>query len=237
MRYLLTNIYFQFQNLADLFSINVRTGCFCNSGSCQRHLKATNKEMKEMYKAGHKCGDDFDLINGRPTGAIRASFAYYNTYDDVDKLIQMICRCFVASKLKKPKRTTYNHYDKRKSSNISNPIQRTPTSSTFDVFNDQKYLRIFHLNQGQKSPQTTSISNEIVLTEIAIFPIKSCGAFKIRTAWKIGPKGFDFDREWMIVKDNGVCLTQKQNPRMCMICPKIDLKEKVLTLTFKGVYN
>lgn len=192
--------------------------------------------MKEMYKAGHKCGDDFDLINGRPTGAIRASFGYYNTYDDVDKLIKMICRCFVASKLKKPKRTMYNQYEKRKSSNGSALMQRFPTNTSFDAFNDQKYLQIFNSNHGQKSPQATPTSNEIILTEIAIFPIKSCGAFKIRTAWKIGPKGFDFDREWMIVKDNGVCLTQKQTPRMCMICPKIDLKEKVLILTFKGVY-
>ncbi|CAH2071376.1 unnamed protein product, partial [Iphiclides podalirius] len=63
--------YVEFQNMADLFNINVRTGCFCNSGSCQRHLTVSNKEMKEMYKAGHKCGDEIDLINGHPTGAIR----------------------------------------------------------------------------------------------------------------------------------------------------------------------
>lgn len=194
--------------------------------------------MKEMYKAGHKCGDDLDLINGRPTGAIRASFGYYNTYDDVDKLIQMICRCFVATKLKKPKRYMFDQYEKKKLSDISNSLEQTPSSSSLYVFNDQKYLRILNPIRGhEKSPQMSRSNNEIILTEIAIFPIKSCGAFKIRTAWKIGPKGFDFDREWMIVKHNGVCLTQKQNPRMCMINPKIDLKEKMLILTFKGVHN
>lgn len=228
-KFLTDYIKFQFQHLADLFSINVRTGCFCNSGSCQRHLKATNKEMKEMYKAGHKCGDDFDLVNGRPTGAIRASFGYFNTFEDVDKLIQMICRCFVASKSTKPNRTMYTQYESKKLS-ISNSFEPTATSSALDVFNDQKYLRtlkpIHEMSPG---------NHEVVLTEIAIFPIKSCGAFKIRTAWKIGPKGFDYDREWMIVKHNGVCLTQKQNPRMCMITPKIDLKEKMLILTFKGM--
>ncbi|KPJ10000.1 Molybdenum cofactor sulfurase [Papilio machaon] len=60
--------FMEFQNMADLFNINVRTGCFCNSGSCQRHLNTSNREMKEMYKAGHKCGDEIDLINGNPTG-------------------------------------------------------------------------------------------------------------------------------------------------------------------------
>ncbi|KOB63361.1 Molybdenum cofactor sulfurase, partial [Operophtera brumata] len=65
----------------------------------------------------------------------------------------------------------------------------------------------------------SSLDSRIGLKEIAIFPVKSCGAFKIKSGWMIGPKGFEFDREWMIVNDNRVCLTQKQNTRMCMIQP------------------
>lgn len=230
--------HFQFQNIADLFGINVRTGCFCNSGSCQRHLQATNQEMKEMYKAGHKCGDEFDLVNGRPTGAIRASFGYYNTYEDVDKLIQMISRCFVPTKINTPKRQMIDS----KMMEISNSI-RIFNKESLKKSNDQQFLKNIDnyvpnsLNSKVDSNSMAISTNKIILKEIAIFPIKSCGAFKIRTGWKIGSKGFEFDREWMIIKDNGVCLTQKQNSRMCMIRPKIDTNHKLLILNFKGNFH
>ncbi|CAK1598736.1 unnamed protein product [Parnassius mnemosyne] len=216
--------YMEFQNMADLFNINVRTGCFCNAGSCQRHLNVANRELKEMYKAGHTCGDETDLINGKPTGAIRISFGYYNTFNDVDKLILMICRCFVRMKFKRPKRfmTYYEEFTASKS------IKKSYKDEMLNLSSDRVYL-----NTNYLSPEPTE--GNIVLDEIAIYPVKSCGAFKIKTAWKIGSKGFEFDREWMIVRENGVCLTQKQSTEMCIIQPEIDLKHKLLTLNFKGM--
>lgn len=210
--------------MADLFNINVRTGCFCNSGSCQRHLMASNKEMKDMYKAGHKCGDEFDLINGKPTGAVRVSFGYFNTFHDVDTFILMISRCFVKSKSKKPRRFLVNL-------EAFELKLKIPNGNFHKHINDQEYIT----NDSDHSADSEiSVDSGIELKEIAIFPIKSCGAFKIKSDWKIGPKGFKFDREWMIVNDNRVCLTQKQNTRMCMIHPKIDLQRKLLILNFKG---
>ncbi|CAD0197426.1 unnamed protein product [Chrysodeixis includens] len=221
--------YSEFQHMADLFSISVRTGCFCNSGSCQRHLSATNKELKDMYRAGHVCGDEVDLVDGRPTGAVRASFGFFNTFNDVDKLITMICRCFVKTKLKQPNRSliTTNRItivDALKSSKLYNGI-----TNSHKIMKEQEFFNNIH--EAQDVPHGNS---KIVMKEAAIFPIKSCGAFKIRSSWRIGQKGFEYDREWMIVKDNGVCLTQKQNARMCLIRPKIDLQLRVMTLHFKG---
>ncbi|CAG4992626.1 unnamed protein product [Parnassius apollo] len=219
--------YMEFQNMADLFNINVRTGCFCNSGSCQRHLNVANRELKEMYKAGHTCGDETDLIKGKPTGAIRISFGYYNTFNDVDKLILMICRCFVRTNFKIPKRL------------MTYPTQFTAASKSINKSYEDEMLNLssdrVYLNTNYLSSEVTDEGNNIVLDEIAIYPVKSCGAFKIRTAWKIGSKGFEFDREWMIVRENGICLTQKQSTEMCMIHPEIDLKHKLLTLNFKGM--
>lgn len=191
--------------------------------------------MKEMYKAGHKCGDELDLVDGRPTGAVRVSFGYYNTYEDVDKLVQMITRCFVPAKLKTPKRQMIDSKSTNngKSSKIFN-------EETLKISNSQQFLKNLDyplpdtLPSNIDSNSKTVSTNKIVLKEIAIFPIKSCGAFKIRSGWNIGSKGFEFDREWMIIKDNGVCLTQKHNSRMCMIRPKIDIKHKLLLLNFKG---
>lgn len=208
--------------MADLFNISIRTGCFCNSGSCQRHLMLTNKEMKDMYKAGHKCGDEVDLINGKPTGAVRVSFGYFNTFQDVDKLMLMISRCFVKVQVKKPRRLPINYKEEVK---LIKPI---PNGTVHKIINEPEYI--------SNDSDYSSLDSGIELKEIAIFPIKSCGAFKIKSGWKIGPKGFQFDREWMIVKDNGVCLTQKQNTRMCMIHPKVDLQQNLLILNFKGSY-
>lgn len=221
-----TFLYLQFQHMADLFNISVRTGCFCNAGSCQRHLRWTNKQMKDMYKSGHRCGDEVDILNGHPTGAIRVSFGFFNTFDDVDRLIQMICHCFIKTIVDKPKRLI--NY---KALQNSKPYKMSNENILLQVISEPDYFT--NVNNNLSIPYESS---NITLEEMSIFPIKSCGAFKIKTNWIIGPKGFEYDREWMIVKDNGVCLTQKSNTKMCLICPKIYLKHKLMILTCKGSF-
>ncbi|XP_048007265.1 molybdenum cofactor sulfurase [Leguminivora glycinivorella] len=210
--------YAEFQHMAELFNINVRTGCFCNSGACQRHLKASNKDLKDMFKAGHKCGDQVDLHQGKPTGAIRVSFAYYNTYNDVDTLVLMICRCYLKNIYRKPKRFGPNNILTVNNTQYEEDTLKIP----------------IELLETSDVPDSPELESKIKLVEMNIFPVKSCGAFKVTSNWKLGPKGFEYDREWMVVKDNGVCLTQKQNMLMCLIKPVIDLKKKLLILNFKG---
>ncbi|XP_023952640.2 molybdenum cofactor sulfurase [Bicyclus anynana] len=216
--------YAEFQHMADLFNISLRTGCFCNSGSCQRHLIVTNKEMKNMHKAGHKCGDEVDIVNGRPTGAVRVSFGYHNTFNDVDKLVAMVTKCFVRQNYQKPERYMLKY--KNDVVEIPKTKEISFKEEILALLNEKKILN--------NTSETINTGSKATLAEIAIFPIKSCGAFKINSGWKIGSKGFEYDREWMIVKDNGVCLTQKQNTQMCMIQPVIDLNTRRLTLNFKG---
>lgn len=36
--------------MASIHNIYLRTGCFCNPGSCQRHLGLTNDELRLHYK-------------------------------------------------------------------------------------------------------------------------------------------------------------------------------------------
>ena len=57
----------------------VRVGCFCNIGACQNALNFTDEDVISNHKAGHVCGDDVDLVNGKPTGSIRVSFGYYSS--------------------------------------------------------------------------------------------------------------------------------------------------------------
>ena len=36
--------------MANLYGIQLRTGCFCNPGSCQRHLKLTIEDLKQHFQ-------------------------------------------------------------------------------------------------------------------------------------------------------------------------------------------
>ena len=72
-------IYFiEFRKIAALNNLVVRVGCFCNIGACQKAMNFTDEEVLSNHKAGHVCGDDVDIVNGKPTGSIRVSFGYYS---------------------------------------------------------------------------------------------------------------------------------------------------------------
>ena len=52
------------------------------------------------HQAGHVCGDETDLIAGRPTGAVRVSFGYMSRRRDADRLLLMVRQCFVSAELR-----------------------------------------------------------------------------------------------------------------------------------------
>ena len=51
--------------------------------------------MKAWYEAGHVCWDDKDLVGGRPTGAVRASFGFASTAADADAVAALVRRHFL----------------------------------------------------------------------------------------------------------------------------------------------
>ncbi|XP_068527272.1 molybdenum cofactor sulfurase isoform X4 [Anas acuta] len=55
------------------------------------------------------------------------------------------------------------------------------------------------------------------------------------TEWPVGNQGLLYDRNWMVVNQNGVCLTQKQEPRLCLVNPSIDLKQKIMVIQAEGM--
>lgn len=54
------------------------------------------------------------------------------------------------------------------------------------------------------------------------------------TEWPVGNQGLLYDRNWMVVNQNGVCVTQKQEPRLCLVNPSVDLKKKVMVIQAEG---
>ena len=78
--------------------IQLRVGCLCNPGACQEALQLDEDQVLENYrKTGHVCGDDIDIIDGMPTGVVRASLGKDSTWEDLDALVCFVERVFVAT--------------------------------------------------------------------------------------------------------------------------------------------
>lgn len=60
-----------------------------------------------------------------------------------------------------------------------------------------------------------------------------CGTQQV-TEWPLGPQGLLYDRMWMVVNENGVCLSQNREPKLCLINPHICLNSKTLCLEASG---
>jgi molybdenum cofactor sulfurtransferase len=76
--------------------IQLRTGCFCNPGACQTAIPLSNADVVRNYSSGHVCGDRRGVLNGKPTGAIRASFGKDSTWEDMDALVAFVERVYVS---------------------------------------------------------------------------------------------------------------------------------------------
>ena len=74
----------------------VRTGCMCNPGACMRALGLSEADLVRNAEAGKVCGDEQDLLEGRPTGAVRASLGFYNTEEEVDAFVGFLQEVFAS---------------------------------------------------------------------------------------------------------------------------------------------
>ena len=58
------------------------------------------------------------------------------------------------------------------------------------------------------------------LQDIFIYPIKSCAGIRANQ-WSVTQKGLKYDRQWMIIDQNGQFLSQRKLPQMALIQPTI----------------
>ncbi|XP_031445284.1 molybdenum cofactor sulfurase-like [Phasianus colchicus] len=212
-------------------------------------------EVIGFSQAGHVCGDDIDLIDGRPTGSVRISFGYMSSFEDAQTFLKFI----IATRFSK--------------SDTEIPFQSSATQLTTEPApDDHSYFNSInklsprmhiadreHRNSpsetemtvGWPSPESESESVRAALSEVAVpkitrggkpitviniylYPIKSCSAFEV-TEWPVGNQGLMYDRNWMVVNQNGVCITQKQEPKLCLINPSINLKQKIMVIQAEGM--
>ena len=75
-----------------------------------------------------------------------------------------------------------------------------------------------------------------ILSELIFYPVKSCAGISVREA-TLTSAGLAvdavYDREWMVIGEDGQFLTQREHPRMALISPR--LKSDTLELRAPGM--
>lgn len=83
------------EKLAHIRNIYLRTGGLCNPGGVASALGLTPRDMKRNFAAGKRCGNENDLLDGRPSGMIRVSLGAMSNLHDVDAFVAFVEEFFV----------------------------------------------------------------------------------------------------------------------------------------------
>ncbi|XP_033033838.1 molybdenum cofactor sulfurase isoform X1 [Trachypithecus francoisi] len=253
--------YSQVDKMASLYNIHLRTGCFCNTGACQRHLGISNEMVRKNFQAGHVCGDNMDLIDGQPTGSVRISFGYMSTLDDVQAFLRFIIDTRLHSSGDWPVPQAHADTEEAGAPSAESQADVIPAvmgrhsllpqedaltgsgvsnNSSTTVNAVPVAPPVCDVARTQQTPSEKAAGvlegalGPLVVTNLYLYPIKSCAAFEV-TRWPVGNQGLLYDRSWMVVNHNGVCLSQKQEPRLCLIQPFIDLQQRIMVIKAKGM--
>ena len=80
----------EIEKLASIKNIHLRTGGLCNPGGVAGSLGLEPWEMKRNFSAGQRCGNDNDIMGGKPTGVIRVSFGAMSNMQDAEKFLKFL---------------------------------------------------------------------------------------------------------------------------------------------------
>ncbi|PLN82670.1 PLP-dependent transferase [Aspergillus taichungensis] len=177
------------ERLAAVKNIQIRSGTLCNPGGTARSLGWSGSDMRRHFSVGLRCGDDHDIMDGRPTGILRVSLGAMSSLGDVDAFVRFV-----------------------------------------DEFYVEKDARVAPLTPPVED---VSPAAEFYIEALSVYPIKSCGAFKVPDGlrWAVKKEGLAWDREWCLIhQGTGATLNQKRYPRMALIKPFIDLPRGVLRI-------
>ncbi|GAD98244.1 molybdenum cofactor sulfurase protein (HxB), putative [Paecilomyces variotii No. 5] len=83
------------EKMAAVKNIQIRSGTLCNPGGMTAQLGLGDEEMKRNFAAGQRCGDDNDIIDGKPTGALRVSLGAMTNMRDIEVLLAFIDEFYV----------------------------------------------------------------------------------------------------------------------------------------------
>ncbi|MCJ1319900.1 hypothetical protein MMC15_005236 [Xylographa vitiligo] len=85
----------QVEKLAIARGIHLRTGGVCNPGGIASSLHLSAAELRQNYAEGMRCGDDLDILFGKPTGVVRVSLGAMTSWKDVKVFSDFVEEVFV----------------------------------------------------------------------------------------------------------------------------------------------
>ena len=85
----------EFDKLAVLKKMHVRTGSLCSPGGVASALHLQPWEMRRNFSAGFRCGTDGDIMSGKPTGVVRVSLGAMSSKSDVLRFLDFMREFFV----------------------------------------------------------------------------------------------------------------------------------------------
>jgi len=216
--------------------IQLRTGCCCNPGGCQALLNMTEADVLAAVAAGKQCGDHLDLLNGRPTGVVRASLGKDSTWEDVDHLVCFIEKTFVLVPADRAARAKLA----RDAMRYTHSITHEPDVTFARPLVADLSHGVLHGPSVQDSEerQSSAIPSPSLfrLTAIYVHPIKSCGGMRV-SRWPLDCSNgrLLYDREWALAGPSGVLLRSTAYPRIALIRPTVDLDQMVLRVSAPGL--
>jgi molybdenum cofactor sulfurtransferase len=88
--------YSHVEKTANERAIYLRAGGLCNPGGIASHLKVEPWQFKRAWSAGYRCGgaESLEIINGKPTGVVRASLGAMSIVAEVDALVAFLAEAF-----------------------------------------------------------------------------------------------------------------------------------------------
>lgn len=176
------------------YRITLRGGCFCNIGACQHHLHMSAEDVEQHFRSGRSCwNSEIDLVEGKYTGALRASLGMGSTLEDC-----LALACFIKTE----------YCDRTQDQSVRLRLQDRVPKIEDDNTTTSK---------GEKMNITSLERKDTVqVDELYVFPIKSCGALRVYK-WPLGKSGLFLDREWILVDASGKAVTQKRTPRLATL--------------------
>jgi len=199
------------ERLAELHSpkIQLRTGCLCNPGACQRALGLSDDQLRRNHEVGgHVCGDSRDMVDGAPTGAIRVSFGVSSILSDAQAVLSFLDEYFL--------RTT-PAIDEALLAHLESPALSPGASAVFG---------------GTVAPEPR---HPVVLEQIWIYPVKSCQGLRM-PRWPVSDRGMLLhDRIFAVVDTERRALRQKQCPNLAQVVPTLTISSTILTLNAPGM--
>ncbi|MDD1605439.1 MAG: MOSC domain-containing protein, partial [Methylococcaceae bacterium] len=67
------------------------------------------------------------------------------------------------------------------------------------------------------------------LSDIIIYPVKSLAGIHL-TQWQVTKTGFQYDRKWMLIDNQGQFLSQRRLPKMALISTALTDNQMILSV-------